>query len=125
MGSEMCIRDSLPLALTEHPESVGAIGREHLAEALRPRLDIDRRLGRDQAFLGDDGEDRRTGLRVLGQRLAYEHGAAPGLLQGLLDLLGLEDLEHVADLDVGEAVEGDAALLAVLDLGDVVLEAAQ
>ena len=36
--------------------------------------------------------------------------------EGLLDLLGLEDLEDVADLDVGEAVERDAALLAVLDL---------
>ena len=47
------------------------------------------------------------------------------LLQGLLDLLGLEELEHVALLDVGVALEHDAALLALLDLLHVVFEAAQ
>ena len=47
------------------------------------------------------------------------------LLQGLLDLFRLEELEHVALLDVGVALEHDAALLALLDLLDVVLEAAQ
>src|SRR5665811_1121796 len=38
------------------------------------------------------------------------------LLQRLLDLLGLVELEHVAVLDVGVALEHDAALLALLDL---------
>src|SRR5262245_57225514 len=47
------------------------------------------------------------------------------LLQGLLDLLGLEELEHVAVLHVSVAVEDDAALLALLDLLHVVFEAAQ
>jgi hypothetical protein len=49
----------------------------------------------------------------------------PVLLQGLLDLPGLEELEDVALLDVGEALEHDPALLAFVDLGDVVLEATQ
>ncbi len=49
---------------------------------------------------------------------------ANSLIQGLLDLRGLERLDHVADLDVGEAVEGDAALLALLDLAHIVLETA-
>src|SRR5512141_1075866 len=51
--------------------------------------------------------------------------AVTGLLEGLLDLPGLEELEDVALLHVGEAVQHDAALLALVDLGDVVLEAAQ
>src|ERR687897_2951609 len=38
------------------------------------------------------------------------------LLQRLLDLPGLEDLQHVALLDVLVAVEDDAALQAFLDL---------
>ena len=42
-----------------------------------------------------------------------------------LDLLRLEDLEHVAFLDVGEALEHDAALEAGLDLAGVLLEAPQ
>src|SRR5262249_21647419 len=41
------------------------------------------------------------------------------------DLLNLEGLDDVADLDVLVAVEPDAALEALLDLRDVVLEAAQ
>src|SRR6516225_9164611 len=41
------------------------------------------------------------------------------------DLLDLERLDHVADLHVLVAVEADAALEALLDLGDVVLEAPQ
>src|SRR5918992_2293504 len=44
---------------------------------------------------------------------------------GALDLLRLEDLEHVALLHVVEALEEDAALEALLDLADVVLEALQ
>ena len=40
-----------------------------------------------------------------------------------LDLLDLVDLEHVAFLDVVEAVEKDPALEPLLDLADVVLEA--
>jgi hypothetical protein len=44
------------------------------------------------------------------------------LLERLLDLLGLEDLEHVAHLDVMDALEDDAALESLLDLSDVVLE---
>ncbi len=51
--------------------------------------------------------------------------ASRSLLQRLLDLLGLERLEHVVDLDVLEALEHDAAFEAGLDLLDVVLEAAQ
>src|SRR4051812_19938484 len=47
------------------------------------------------------------------------------LVQRLLDLLCLEELEHVALLDVSVAVEDDAALLALLDLLHVVFEAAQ
>ena len=47
------------------------------------------------------------------------------LLQRLLDLFGLEELEHVALLDVSVALEHDAALLALLDLLDVVFEAPQ
>src|SRR4051794_3365104 len=47
------------------------------------------------------------------------------LLQGLLDLFGLEELEHVVLLDVGVPLEDDAALLALLDFLDVVFEAAQ
>src|SRR3954449_5851832 len=46
-------------------------------------------------------------------------------LERLLDLTGLEELQDVALLDVGVALEHDAALLALVDLGDVVLEAAQ
>ena len=41
------------------------------------------------------------------------------------DLLDLVRLDDVADLDVLVPVEADAALEALLDLGDVVLEAAQ
>src|SRR5262245_6214542 len=40
-------------------------------------------------------------------------------------LLDLEGLDDVADLDVLVPLEPDAALEALLDLGDVVLEAAQ
>src|SRR5262245_13956204 len=47
------------------------------------------------------------------------------LLQRLLDLLGLEELEHVALLDVSVPLEHDAALLALLDLLHVVFEAPQ
>src|SRR3954466_4097354 len=46
-------------------------------------------------------------------------------LERLLDLTGLEELQDVALLDVGVALEHDSALLALIDLGDVVLEAAQ
>src|SRR5215207_9188458 len=46
-------------------------------------------------------------------------------LERLLDLPGLEELEHVAFLDVGEAVEHDPTLHPLLDLGHVVLEATQ
>src|SRR5262245_17405084 len=49
----------------------------------------------------------------------------PALLESLLDLLDLEELEHVSDLHVGVALQHDAALHPGLDLGDVVLEAAQ
>src|SRR5689334_10552280 len=42
---------------------------------------------------------------------------------GALDLARLVDLEHVAFLEVVEALEQDAALEALLDLADVVLEA--
>ena len=41
------------------------------------------------------------------------------------DALHREHLDHVADLEVVELVEADAALEAGLDLADVVLEAAQ
>src|SRR5690349_22098670 len=44
---------------------------------------------------------------------------------GALDLTRLVDLEHVAFLEVVEALEQDAALEALLDLADVVLEALQ
>src|SRR4029077_12917974 len=44
---------------------------------------------------------------------------------GALDLPRLVDLEHVAFLEVVEALEQDAALEALLDLADVVLEALQ
>src|SRR5829696_439903 len=52
---------------------------------------------------------------------------APGrpLLERLLDLAGLEGLDHVADLDVLVVLEHDAALETGLNLTDVVLEAAQ
>src|SRR6185436_20906613 len=42
-----------------------------------------------------------------------------------LHLLDLEGLDHVADLDVLEALDADAALEALAHLGDVVLEVAQ
>jgi hypothetical protein len=45
-------------------------------------------------------------------------------VERLLDLSRLEKLEDVLLFDVGEAVEHDPALLAGLDLVDVVLEAA-
>src|SRR5262249_34188193 len=41
------------------------------------------------------------------------------------DLLDSEHFDDVADLDVTEAIEADAALRAGLDLADVVLEAAE
>src|SRR5690349_3497473 len=44
---------------------------------------------------------------------------------GALDLTGLVDLEHVAFLEVVEALEQDAALEALLDLAHVVLEPAE
>src|SRR6185503_10914431 len=44
---------------------------------------------------------------------------------GALDLTRLVDLQHVAFLEVVEALEQDAALEALLDLADVVLEALQ
>ena len=47
------------------------------------------------------------------------------LLQRLLDLLGLERLDHVADLHVLVALEHDPALEALGDLLDVVLEASE
>src|SRR5829696_5275485 len=46
-------------------------------------------------------------------------------LQGLLDLFGAVELEHVLLLDVRVALEDDPALLALLDLLHVVFEAAQ
>ena len=52
-------------------------------------------------------------------------GPGCALLEGLLDLLDLEELEDVALLDVRVALEDDAAFVALGDLGDVVLEAAQ
>src|SRR3954454_13863928 len=51
--------------------------------------------------------------------------AGAWLLQRLLDLAGLEELEDVAHLDVLIALEHDAALEALVDLLDVVLEAPQ
>src|SRR3954449_1064181 len=50
---------------------------------------------------------------------------AHALLQSLLDLPGLEELEDVALLDVGVALEHNAALHPLIHLGDVVLEAPQ
>ena len=47
------------------------------------------------------------------------------LLERLLNLAGLEELQDVALLHVGVALEHDAALLAGVDLLDVVLEAPQ
>src|ERR1051325_9259588 len=41
------------------------------------------------------------------------------------DAFVLEDLDHVADLDVVELLEADAALGSGFDLADVVLEAPQ
>jgi hypothetical protein len=38
-------------------------------------------------------------------------------------LLGREDLDGVAHLDIGKAFEGETTLNAVLDLGDVVFKA--
>src|SRR5262245_54677373 len=48
-----------------------------------------------------------------------DEGVHARLLESLLDPLRLEELEHVALLDIGEAVEHDAALEALLDLSDV------
>ena len=61
----------------------------------------------------------------LGRRPPAPAAPALALLQRLLHLLGAEELQDVAHLDVGVAVEHDAALEALLDLLDVVLEAAQ
>src|SRR6185312_16544053 len=44
-------------------------------------------------------------------------------LEGLLDLFGLEELDHVALFDVRVTLEHDAALLTLVDFGDVVFEA--
>ena len=66
--------------------------------------------------------------------VAGAHGATPagrrrgrrGVVEvGALDLARLVDLEHVAFLEVVEALEQDAALEALLDLAHVVLEALQ
>src|SRR3954451_4508055 len=51
--------------------------------------------------------------------------AGAWLLERLLDLAGLEELEDVAHLDVLVALEHDAALEALIDLLNIVLEAAQ
>ena len=58
--------------------------------------------------------------------LGAEDSRVPALrLQNARDLLDLEALDDVVVLDVGVAVERDAALEAFGDLLDVVLEAAQ
>ncbi len=60
----------------------------------------------------DDADERSHRSRELG-------------VERLLDLAGGEDLEDVADLDVGEPCEHDAALLALWHFFDVILEAAE
>lgn len=103
-----------------------AVGlRDRRAEAL-PQLRLQRvkelalplqvvRVVEMQAHL-DDAEVRGHRPRI--------GGSAGELFEGLLDLLGLEELEDVVDLHVLVAVQHDPALEALLDLLDVVLEAA-
>src|SRR5512143_2665693 len=52
-------------------------------------------------------------------------GTAGGRAQATRHLLHLVGLDDVADLDVGEIVETDAALVAGLHLAGIVLEALQ
>src|SRR5688500_10634537 len=58
-----------------------------------------------------------------------ERGVGSGVggarLEGARDLLGTVALDHVADLEVVEVLDADAALEALLDLLHVVLEAAE
>ena len=73
-----------------------------------------------------DREDRDVARRHSLGRLGGGVGAAGGLVErGALDLARLEDLEDVAFAQVVESLEQDAALEALGDLTDVVLEAAQ
>ncbi len=69
----------------------------------------------------------RDGGRATGPAVGRLECSSTGrrLLERLLDLAGLEDLEHVVDLDVLVAVEDDPALEALLDLLHIVLEAPQ
>ena len=67
---------------------------------------------------------------TIGARAAHSarSAAAPRAVAGAepaRDLLHLVGLDHVADLEVLEVVEADAALVARLHLARVVLEAAQ
>src|SRR5262245_60708998 len=73
---------------------------------------------------------RRRGCRrsrpTTPDRRVLGGGGRRGRLEvGALDLARLVDLEHVAFLDVVEALEQDPALEAFLDLAHVVLEALQ
>src|ERR1700760_3015218 len=75
--------------------------------------------------IGEFGDRRGDDLA---QRLVDPPHARAGhlaLLEGLLDLFGLEELEHVALFDVGVPLEHDPALLSLVDFGDVVFEASQ
>ena len=45
-------------------------------------------------------------------------------LQARRDLLDLECLDHIADLDVVEVLQSDAALVALGDLANIILETA-
>src|SRR5262249_16327091 len=84
-------------------------------------------------------ESRPTTMRLQDCRMAglqkgkFVRPLLPAILQSChsamlrddLDPLVLEHLDHVADLDVVEFFEADAALEARLHLADVVLEAAE
>ena len=106
-------------------DEADARDRAPRARAAAPaRRGSDRRRGRDGS-LGPSG--------IRNQELGFaSHGFGtsrischPMRLRGDRDPLHREHLDQVADLDVVELVEADAALEAGLDFADIVLEAAQ
>ena len=131
-----------------HPGLGGDPGLDHAvggAQALQRRLALllvaehaDEHLGGAQVgagLYGGHGHEADAGITQIAEIAAPTTSRSTSLmrrmrgpailLQGLLDLFGLEELEHVFLLDVGVALEHDAALLALLDLLHVVFEAAQ
>src|SRR6201996_1163278 len=120
VGGTQCLQRSVALGLVPEDADVD-LRRAQVGAGFDPRHGDESEPG-----IGEFGDRRGDDLpQCLIDPPHARAGHLSPLLERLLDLFGLEELDHIALFDVGVAVEHDAALLALVDFRHVVFEAAK